>query len=47
MYYEENSYVICTGFHDALGSLDRLTKYNFDLPIDLAVKQFQNIKDIF
>lgn len=46
-YYSSTSYVVNTGFQDALQSLDRLTPYNFDLPIDLAVKQFQNIKDVF
>ncbi|KOB64069.1 putative RUN domain-containing protein 1 [Operophtera brumata] len=46
-HYSSTSYVVNTGFQDALQSLDRLTPYNFDLPIDLAVKQFQNIKDVF
>ncbi|CAB3255987.1 unnamed protein product [Arctia plantaginis] len=46
-YYSSTSYVVNTGFQDALQSLDRLTAYNFDLPVDLAVKQFQNIKDVF
>lgn len=47
MYYSSTSYVVNTGFQDALQSLDRLTPYKFDLQIDLAVKQFQNIKDVF
>lgn len=46
-YYSSTSYVVNTGFQDALQSLDRLTSYNFELPVDLAVKQFQNIKDVF
>ncbi|KAJ2951691.1 hypothetical protein O0L34_g13852 [Tuta absoluta] len=46
-YYSSTSYVVNTGFQDALQSLDRLTSHNFDLPVDLAVKQFQNIKDVF
>ncbi|XP_037926006.1 RUN domain-containing protein 1 [Hermetia illucens] len=46
-YYMNWSYVAQTGFRDALHSLDSLTKYEFDLPIDLAVRQFQNIKDVF
>lgn len=46
-YYSSTSYVVNTGFQDTLQSLDRLTPYNFDLPVDLAVKQFQNIKDVF
>lgn len=47
LYYSSTSYVVNTGFQDALQSLDRLTPHKFDLPIDLAVKQFQNIKDVF
>lgn len=35
------------GFQDAFHTLDRLTSYKFDLPVDLAVRQFQNIKDAF
>lgn len=46
-FYTSTSYVVNTGFQDTLQSLDRLTPYNFDLPVDLAVKQFQNIKDVF
>ncbi|XP_066583721.1 RUN domain-containing protein 1 isoform X1 [Prorops nasuta] len=46
-HYAPWSYVIKTGFQDAYHTLDRLTKYKFDLPIDLAVRQFQNIKDAF
>ncbi|XP_023940463.2 RUN domain-containing protein 1 [Bicyclus anynana] len=46
-YYSSTSYVVNTGFQDTLQSLDRLTPYDFDLPVDLAVKQFQNIKDVF
>ncbi|KAL0879081.1 hypothetical protein ABMA27_004041 [Loxostege sticticalis] len=46
-YYSPTSYVVNTGFQDALQSLDQLTPYDFDLPVDLAVKQFQNIKDVF
>nr|XP_012222670.1 PREDICTED: RUN domain-containing protein 1 [Linepithema humile] len=41
------SYVVKTGFQDAFHALDRLTSYKFDLPVDLAVRQFQNIKDAF
>lgn len=46
-HYSSTSYIVNTGFQDALQSLDRLTPYKFDLPVDLAVKQFQNIKDVF
>jgi len=39
---------IChAGFDDALSSLDKLTTANFQLPIDLAVRPFHNIKDAF
>ncbi|XP_011255139.1 RUN domain-containing protein 1 [Camponotus floridanus] len=46
-YYLSWSYVVKTGFQDAFHTLDRLTSYKFNLPIDLAVRQFQNIKDAF
>ncbi|XP_076670950.1 RUN domain-containing protein 1 isoform X2 [Andrena cerasifolii] len=46
-HYTSWSYVVKTGFQDAFHTLDRLTSYRFDLPVDLAVKQFQNIKDAF
>lgn len=35
------------GFQDAFHSLDRLTHVHFNLPVDLAVRQFQNMKDAF
>ncbi|XP_055301080.1 RUN domain-containing protein 1 isoform X2 [Sitodiplosis mosellana] len=46
-YYTEWSYVAHTGFRDALRTIDRLSHHDFDLPVDLAVRQFQNIKDVF
>lgn len=46
-YYASWSYVANTGFRDALKSLDRLTQYRFDLPVDLSIRQFKNIKDVF
>ncbi|KOX73287.1 RUN domain-containing protein 1 [Melipona quadrifasciata] len=46
-HYTSWSYVVKTGFQDAFHTLDRLTNYRFDLPVDLAVRQFQNIKDAF
>ncbi|XP_029159612.1 RUN domain-containing protein 1 [Nylanderia fulva] len=46
-YYLSWSYVVKTGFQDAFHTLDRLTSYKFNLPVDLAVRQFQNIKDAF
>ncbi|XP_075156419.1 RUN domain-containing protein 1 isoform X2 [Haematobia irritans] len=42
-YYVANSYVACTGFRDALRSIDALSKYDFDLPVDLAVRHFRNL----
>jgi len=39
--------LLLLGFQDAFHTLDRLTNYKFDLPVDLAVRQFQNIKDAF
>ncbi|XP_044728164.1 RUN domain-containing protein 1 [Chrysoperla carnea] len=45
-HYHTWSYIMKTGFNDSLQSLDRLTQYKFDLPVDLAVRHFQNIKDL-
>ncbi|XP_030378401.1 RUN domain-containing protein 1 [Scaptodrosophila lebanonensis] len=42
-YYATNSYVARTGFRDSLRSIDALSKFDFDLPIDLAVRHFRNI----
>ncbi|XP_039961198.1 RUN domain-containing protein 1 [Bactrocera tryoni] len=42
-YYTPNSYVARTGFRDSLRSIDALTKYDFDLPIDLAIRHFRNL----
>ena len=39
--------VLLLGFDDALVSLDSLTKIEFDLPTDLAIRPFQNIRDAF
>ncbi|KAL7294372.1 hypothetical protein TKK_0012379 [Trichogramma kaykai] len=46
-YYMPWSYIIKTGFKDAFHTLDKLSKYKFDLPVDLAVQQFHNIKEAF
>ncbi|XP_052863830.1 RUN domain-containing protein 1 [Anopheles cruzii] len=46
-YYSTWSYVANTGFRDALKTLDTLTQYRFDLPEDLSIRQFKNIKDVF
>ncbi|XP_017852396.1 RUN domain-containing protein 1 [Drosophila busckii] len=42
-YYASNGYVACTGFRDSLHSIDALTKYDFELPVDLAIRHFRNI----
>ncbi|XP_050527657.1 RUN domain-containing protein 1 [Daktulosphaira vitifoliae] len=47
LYYQPWSYVAQTGFEDALHSLEKLNQYNFELPVDLAIRQLQNIKDAF
>lgn len=36
-----------SGFEDSLFSLEKLNRFQFDLPVDLAVRQLQNIKDAF
>ncbi|BFZ16011.1 hypothetical protein BsWGS_19049 [Bradybaena similaris] len=46
-YYQDWSYVARTGFEDALQSLEKLLVINFNLPVDLAVRPFSNIKDAF
>ncbi|KAL7642120.1 UNVERIFIED_CONTAM: hypothetical protein RMT77_006680 [Armadillidium vulgare] len=46
-YYQSWSYVAKTGFEDAFRSMEQLSKYNFELPVDLALKPFHNIKDVF
>ncbi|GLV39355.1 uncharacterized protein CBL_13232 [Carabus blaptoides fortunei] len=46
-YYHPWSYAMQTGFQDTLQCLDVLTPLKFDLPVDLAVRQFQSIKDVF
>jgi len=35
------------GFDDACGSLEKLNGFSFNLPSDLAIRPFQNIKDVF
>ncbi|XP_054707861.1 RUN domain-containing protein 1-like [Uloborus diversus] len=46
-YYQPWSYAYKTGFEDVLKSLDRISHLDFDLPVDLAVRQLQSIKDAF
>uniref|UniRef100_A0A1B6CCB7 RUN domain-containing protein n=1 Tax=Clastoptera arizonana TaxID=38151 RepID=A0A1B6CCB7_9HEMI len=47
MYYQSWSYVAKTGFEDSFTSLEKLNQFHFDLPVDLAIRQLQNIKDAF
>nr|XP_036676092.1 RUN domain-containing protein 1 [Drosophila suzukii] len=42
-YYSANSYVARTGFRDSLRSIDALSRFDFDLPVDLAIRHFRNI----
>lgn len=46
-YYTPWSYVRKTGFEDAFRSLDKLGSLHFNLPVDLAVKQLQEIHEAF
>ncbi|XKL69016.1 hypothetical protein PGB90_006785 [Kerria lacca] len=47
MYYEPWSYTMKTGFEDTFKSLEKLSHYHFNLPINIAIHQLQNIKDAF
>ncbi|KAH8244980.1 hypothetical protein KR032_003470 [Drosophila birchii] len=42
-YYSSSSYVARTGFRDSLRSIDALSRFDFDLPVDLAIRHFRNI----
>jgi len=39
--------LVKTGFEDIFCVLNKLKQYDFNLPVDLAVQQFSNIKDAF
>jgi hypothetical protein len=39
--------IFIPGFEDSFHSLERLSQFKFELPVDLAIRQFQNIKDAF
>jgi len=45
--YQPWSYTVTTGFDDAFKLLDRLSLYVFDLPVNLAVQQFQQMEEAF
>ena len=46
-YYSPWSYVSKTGFDDGFKTLERLNTFVFDLPVDVAIKQFQNMNEAF
>ncbi|GAB0098833.1 RUN domain-containing protein [Sergentomyia squamirostris] len=46
-YYTSWSYVAKTGFRDALRSMEPLNLLKIDLPVDFAIRQFQNMNDVF
>ncbi|NXM74484.1 RUND1 protein, partial [Serilophus lunatus] len=46
-HYQPWSYMASTGFEGALTLLSRLSNLQFNLPVDLAVRQLKNIKDAF
>lgn len=47
MHYTDWSYVLKTGFEDTYTSLEKLNQFHFNLPVDLAVRQLNDIKDAF
>ena len=42
-----NVFLLFSGFDDAFKLLDRLSLYVFDLPVNLAVQQFQQMEEAF
>jgi len=46
-FYAPWSYVVKTGFDDGLKAVERLNLYAFHLPVDVAVKQFQQMNEAF
>ena len=46
-YYSPWSYVSKTGFDDGFKTLEILNTFVFDLPVDVAIKQFQNMNEAF
>ena len=41
------TFTVITGFDDTFKLLERLSLYVFDLPVDVAVNQFQQIEEAF
>lgn len=46
-YYEGWSYMLQTGFRDSFRTLEKLSEFQFHLPVDQAIKQFESISDVF
>lgn len=46
-YYEPWSYMMQTGFRDSFRTIEKLSAFLFQLPIDQAVRQFESINDVF
>jgi len=46
-FYTNWSYVVKSGFDDAFRAIERLSMYVFDLPVDVAVKQFKDMNEAF
>ena len=46
-FYSPWSYVSKTGFDDGFKTLERLNMFVFDLQVDVAIKQFQNMNEAF
>ncbi|CAH1238411.1 RUN domain-containing protein 1-like isoform X2 [Branchiostoma lanceolatum] len=46
-YYQPWGFTAKTSFDPALQILNRLTEFKFNIPTDLAIRHFQNIKDAF
>jgi len=45
--YQPWSYTVSTGFDDSLKLLERLSLYVFDLPVNIAVRQFEDMAEAF
>lgn len=46
-YYQSWSYVASTGLKDSLNSLDALSNFLFNLPVDIAIYNLENIDEAF
>ena len=41
------SFLLLQGFDDAFRALERLSIYVFDIPVNVAVRQFQDMSEAF